>query len=301
VIIPVALKYMGLSEAADLILRLGRWPTMIVVLTLALAVIYRYRPSRETPRWRWITWGSALAAILWLGISALFSWYASSFGKFNETYGSLGAVIGFMTWLWISAIVILLVAELDAEMEHQTARDWKSADFEAAQLSPYDERPDLRGLISTGPNFEKSTAGISGIPMPPDTAAVVGRAPVVGTAKTVGPREKQGTHGKKNLCPSGHPRTGAPTEPSPSNRETPIQSEPGDVFSAPLNQAAMRRSSKFVVRPARPSRKEGEHVLHPIDNRQPDIHVGDLTQPIQPAGNAGSGRGDGRSRRNRHA
>jgi len=68
-------------------------------------------------------WGSALAAILWLAISALFSWYASSFGKFNETYGSLGAVIGFMTWLWISAIVILLGAELDAEMEHQTARD----------------------------------------------------------------------------------------------------------------------------------------------------------------------------------
>ena len=58
---------------------------------------------------------------MWL--SALFSWYAASFGKFNETYGSLGAVIGFMTWLWISAIVILLGAELDAEMEHQTARD----------------------------------------------------------------------------------------------------------------------------------------------------------------------------------
>jgi membrane protein len=95
---------------------------MFVVLTLALAVIYRYGPSRETPRWRWITWGSALAAILWLGISALFSWYASSFGKFNETYGSLGAVIGFMTWLWISAIVIPLGAELDAELEHQTAR-----------------------------------------------------------------------------------------------------------------------------------------------------------------------------------
>ena len=96
---------------------------MFVVLTLALAVIYRYGPSREAPRWRWITWGSAMAAILWLGISALFSRYASSFGKFNETYGSLGAVIGFMTWLWISAIVILLGAELDAEMEHQTARD----------------------------------------------------------------------------------------------------------------------------------------------------------------------------------
>jgi membrane protein len=123
VVIPVALQYIGLPETADLLLRLGRWPAMFAVLTLALAVIYRYGPSREAPQWRWITWGSAVAAILWLGISALFSWYASSFGKFNETYGSLGAVIGFMTWLWISAIVILLGAELDAEMEHQTARD----------------------------------------------------------------------------------------------------------------------------------------------------------------------------------
>lgn len=90
---------------------------------MALALIYRYGPSREAPQWRWITWGSAAAVVLWLAASALFSWYAASFGKFNETYGSLGAMIGFMTWLWISAIVILLGAELDAEMEHQTARD----------------------------------------------------------------------------------------------------------------------------------------------------------------------------------
>lgn len=82
-----------------------------------------YGPSRSAPRWRWITWESAVATLCWLAASGLFSWYAASFGKFNETYGSLGAVIGFMTWLWISAIVILLGAELDAEMEHQTARD----------------------------------------------------------------------------------------------------------------------------------------------------------------------------------
>src|SRR6202035_2388820 len=86
-------------------------------------VIYRFGPRRETVRWRWITWGSAIAALLWLALSGLFSFYATNFGKFNETYGSLGAVIGFMTWLWISAIIILIGAQLDAEMEHQTARD----------------------------------------------------------------------------------------------------------------------------------------------------------------------------------
>lgn len=123
VVLPVVLNFVGLSDAADLLIRLGRWPAMFVAVALGLALIYRFGPSREAPRWRWITWGSVIATVLWLGASALFSWYAASFGKFNETYGSLGAAIGFMTWLWISAIVILLGAELDAEMEHQTARD----------------------------------------------------------------------------------------------------------------------------------------------------------------------------------
>jgi membrane protein len=123
VVLPVAVNYVGLSDTADLLLRVGRWPALLVLLMLALALIYRYGPNRRAPRWRWITWGSALAAILWLAVSALFSWYTANFGHYNETYGSLGAVIGFMTWLWISAIVILIGAEVDAEMEHQIARD----------------------------------------------------------------------------------------------------------------------------------------------------------------------------------
>ncbi|TMJ51971.1 MAG: YihY/virulence factor BrkB family protein, partial [Alphaproteobacteria bacterium] len=123
VVLPLALNYVGLSNAGDLLLRVGRWPALLLLLMLALAFIYRYGPSRRTARWRWITWGSAVAAILWLAASALFSWYTANFGNYNETYGSLGAVIGFMTWLWISAIVILIGAEIDAEMEHQTACD----------------------------------------------------------------------------------------------------------------------------------------------------------------------------------
>jgi len=123
VVVPVIIDYVGFSGFSNLLLRAGRWPAMFLVLTFALAIIYRYGPSREAPRWRWITWGSAIAALLWLAVSGAFSWYAANFGRFNETYGSLGAVIGFMTWLWISAIVILLGAEVDAEMEHQTARD----------------------------------------------------------------------------------------------------------------------------------------------------------------------------------
>jgi membrane protein len=123
VVMPVALAFIGLSNSVDLVLRLVRWPALFVVVALGLALIYRYGASREMPRWRWITWGSATASVLWLAASGLFSWYAANFGKFNETYGSLGAVIGLMTWLWISAIVILLGAELDGEMERQTSRD----------------------------------------------------------------------------------------------------------------------------------------------------------------------------------
>ena len=123
VVIPVILEYLGLSNAADLLIRIARWPAMFLALAIGLSFIYRFGPSREAPRWRWITWGSAAATIMWIVASALFSFYAANFGTFNETYGSLGAAIGFMTWLWISAIAILLGAELNAEMEHQTKRD----------------------------------------------------------------------------------------------------------------------------------------------------------------------------------
>ena len=127
VVLPVAFQFLGLSGQAETLVSWGRWPALLVVLALALAVIYRFGPSRATARWRWVTWGSFFAALLWLAASALFSWYAASFGKFNETYGSLGAVIGFMTWLWISATAILLGAEVDAEAERQTARDTTGA------------------------------------------------------------------------------------------------------------------------------------------------------------------------------
>jgi membrane protein len=70
-----------------------------------------------------VSWGSVVAAIAWLVASVLFSWYVANFGSYNKTYGSLGAIIGFMTWIWISIIVVLVGAKLNAEMEHRTARD----------------------------------------------------------------------------------------------------------------------------------------------------------------------------------
>ena len=93
------------------------------MLLIGLAVLYRYGPYRRAARWQWVSVGSVFAAVTWIAASYLFSWYLASFANYNATYGSLGAAVGLMVWLWISTIVVLLGAELNAEIEHQTARD----------------------------------------------------------------------------------------------------------------------------------------------------------------------------------
>jgi membrane protein len=126
VVLPPVMNYIGLSSITDWVIRIGRWPALLIVVSLGIAALYRYGPSREDAQWRWISWGTAFAAIAWLVVSFLFSYYTSHFGSYNKTYGSLGAVFGFMTWIWLSVMVILLGAELDAEMERQTVRDTTS-------------------------------------------------------------------------------------------------------------------------------------------------------------------------------
>ncbi len=124
VVLPLVLAYIGLGGGwTETLLRLLRWPLLLCLVILGLAVLYRFGPSRESPRWEWITAGSAFAALAWLGGSALLSWYLVNFANYDATYGSLGAAIGMMMWMWMSSIVILLGAELNSEVEHQTARD----------------------------------------------------------------------------------------------------------------------------------------------------------------------------------
>lgn len=122
VLLPVVLEFTGLG-ALETWLLLLRWPVLLLMVAGGLSLIYRAGPSREAAKWRWLSGGAALAALLWVAFSILFSWYVQNFGSYDETYGSLGAAIGFMTWIWISTTVVLLGAELNAELEHQTARD----------------------------------------------------------------------------------------------------------------------------------------------------------------------------------
>ena len=128
VALPLILKLIGLEGIAERLVSMVRWPVLLVAVCVNLALIYRYGPSRNDARWRWVSWGSVVAGLLWIGASMLFSWYVATFDSYNKTYGSLGAGIGFMVWLWISAVIVLLGAQLNAETEHQTARDTTAGD-----------------------------------------------------------------------------------------------------------------------------------------------------------------------------
>jgi membrane protein len=96
-----------------------RWPILLLVTLAVLSVFYRFAPCRRQAHWRWITPGGLAAALAWMAMSLLFSWYVGNFGHYNQTYGSLGAVVGFMTWIWLSVTVLLFGAELNAEIEKQ--------------------------------------------------------------------------------------------------------------------------------------------------------------------------------------
>ena len=122
-VLPIAFDAIGLGSALDLVMKIARWPFMLIGLMAALAVLYRFGPSRHRAQWRWVTWGGVVGAVSWVALSFGFSWYVEHFGSYNKTYGSLGAVIGFMTWIWLSSTVLLLGAQVNAEMETQTAKD----------------------------------------------------------------------------------------------------------------------------------------------------------------------------------
>jgi membrane protein len=123
VVFPLILAAFGLRSIDAPLIAYLRWPVMFVLIILGLAVLYRYGPSRRPAKWRWINVGSVFAALAWLAVSSLFSWYLGNFANYNATYGALGAVVGLMMWMWLSTIVVLVGAELNSEIEHQTARD----------------------------------------------------------------------------------------------------------------------------------------------------------------------------------
>lgn len=113
----------GVPTAVRVLLEIARLVVALVLITVALAVVYRVGPSRDAPRLRWVSVGAAVATVIWLIASAGFSIYVATFGSYAKTYGSLAAVVVLMLWLWLTVYAILLGAEINAESEEQTARD----------------------------------------------------------------------------------------------------------------------------------------------------------------------------------
>ena len=123
VAVPLGLEKLPLPHFVDLAALVLRWILLWLFAALGLAIVYRYAPSRENARWRWVTWGSVIAATLWLVSSVLFSLYVRNFGSYGKTYGALGGVIVLIMWFYLQGYAIVLGAEFNAETEHQTAVD----------------------------------------------------------------------------------------------------------------------------------------------------------------------------------
>ena len=126
--IPRLLTLLGLDGWNAVLVGLARWPLTAVVVAGAISVIYRFGPDRAHAKWRWLSLGAVLATLVWMITSAGFTFYLTNFADYNATYGALGAVAGLMVWTWVSVIVLILGAELNAELEHQTAIDTTTGD-----------------------------------------------------------------------------------------------------------------------------------------------------------------------------
>jgi membrane protein len=177
-VVPAVLAVVGLGEVAETLISLARWPILFVASAAAISLLYRYGPSRERAKWRWVTWGAIVATAIWILASVLFSWYLTNFADYNATYGSLGAVIGFMMWTWISVIILIVGAELNSEMEHQTARDSTTGPEKpigargavmADTLGERSDHPDAKGKADRQQNEPLRFPGQRGEPKRPRT------------------------------------------------------------------------------------------------------------------------------------
>jgi membrane protein len=122
-VMPQVIAFLPGGKSLEWTVRVAAYAAMLLVLLSGMAALYRWGPCREDAKWRWITPGALLSVGALGATSILFSWYVANFTDDNATYGSLGAAIGLMTWLWISVTLVIIGAELNSEIEHQTARD----------------------------------------------------------------------------------------------------------------------------------------------------------------------------------
>jgi membrane protein len=123
IVLPLALKVFGVGGGLQLLAGALRWVVLWAFATVGLAILYRYAPSRRPAQWRWVMWGSVVAATLWALASVVFALYVGHFASYGKTYGALGGVIALLMWFYISSFTVVVGAEINAEMERQTRRD----------------------------------------------------------------------------------------------------------------------------------------------------------------------------------
>lgn len=121
--LPVAVSVLQWGLVFEALLTATLWIVLVLLTILGLSVLYRYAPSRDNPEWAWASLGAIVSCLLWIVASAGFAFYVANFGSYNESFGTLAGVIVLLMWFWISAFIILLGAELNAEMEAQTRKD----------------------------------------------------------------------------------------------------------------------------------------------------------------------------------
>ena len=122
-VLPAAAQLLALGPAMKWVLLLAQWPLLIVLVMLGLAVLYRFGPDRDKPQWRWVSAGAVAATLLWIVASVGFSVYVANFNSYDKTYGSLGGVVVLLTWLYLSVLMVLLGAVINAQSEKQTRKD----------------------------------------------------------------------------------------------------------------------------------------------------------------------------------
>lgn len=122
-LIPLILSYVWLDRFEEQMALVVRWPILFLIVATATTAIYRFGPSRQPAKFRWLTWGAVLVTVSWFVMSLGFSFYLGHFANYDATYGTLGALIGFLVWTWLSVLILIVGGELNAELEHQTSKD----------------------------------------------------------------------------------------------------------------------------------------------------------------------------------
>lgn len=122
-LIPLVLSYVWLDRFEEQMALIVRWPILFLIVATATTAIYRFGPSRQPAKLRWLTWGSVLVTVSLFLMSLGFSFYLKHFADYDATYGTLGALIGFLVWIWLSILILIVGGELNAELEHQTTKD----------------------------------------------------------------------------------------------------------------------------------------------------------------------------------